>query len=74
MTDIQYRFKHLQIFPIDVRSIEEWHSFRPTINPDCRDSELPANGDCARGWWLVFNTTYVIPDPTATIECLDGKT
>ena len=43
------------------------------VNYDCRDTELPANGDCDDGWYVLINSTHSIPDETASIECLECK-
>ena len=43
------------------------------LNTDCRDTELPANGDCDDGWLVQINRTLFLPDETASIECLECK-
>ena len=43
------------------------------LNTDCRDTELPANGDCDDGWLVQINSTLFLPDETASIECLECK-
>ena len=66
-------FINLQIVPNDLQNDEDFISSRPVLNPDCRDKELPANGDCDDGWYVMFNSTHMIPDETASIECLECK-
>ena len=53
-------------------------SSRPAVNPDCRDKELPANGDCDDGWYVIIDNTHTkaysyILDKTASIECIECK-
>ena len=48
-------------------------SSRPAVNPDCRDKELPANGDCDDGWYVLMNSSHLLPDETASINCLECK-
>ena len=66
-------FIYSQITPINQNSKEDVISSRPALNPDCRVTELPANGDCDDGWYVLLNSTHRKLDKTATIECVECK-
>ena len=66
-------FTNLQILSHNITSYEDLISSRIVINYDCRDTELPANGDCDDGWYVLINSTHLLPDETASIECLECK-
>ena len=66
-------FINLQIVRENLNSHEDVISSRPVLNRDCRDKELPANGDCDDGWHVMINSTHISPDETASIECLHCK-
>ena len=66
-------FINLQIVRENLNSYEDLFSSRPVLNRDCRDKELPANGDCDDGWYVMINSTHMILDETASIECLECK-
>ena len=54
-------------------SDEDSKASSPVINFDCRDTEFPANGDCDDGWYVYINDTLILPDQTASIDCLECK-
>lgn len=67
---------YLQIVPIDWSDREDLKLLDedfPLVNTDCRDTELPANGDCDDGWHVYINITHILPDETASIDCLECK-
>ena len=70
----QFFFINLQIASNNVKSLEDYYSSRVVLNVDCRDTELPANGDCDDGWYVIIGNTHTkaysyILDKTASIEC-----
>ena len=64
---------YLQIRSSDLSDNEDLKAPPPLLNTDCRDTELPANGDCDDGWYVMINSTHMILDETASIECLECK-
>ena len=73
MNDFNAFFMNLQIVSQKVNSYEAFFASRPILNPDCRDKELPANGDCDDGWYVLMNSSHLLPDETASINCLECK-
>ena len=65
---------NLQIVSSNERSYEDYNVPPLILNSDCRDKELPANGDCDDGWQVMVNSTHSVPDQTASINCLECET
>ena len=42
------------------------------INPNCRNLDFPANGECVDGWYYYGNPSGrpFTPDPTVRIDCI----
>ena len=66
-------FIHLQIVSDNLTSHEDFIASHPIFNLDCRDNEFPANGDCNDRWYVLINRTQMLPDETASIDCLECK-
>ena len=52
------------------------HQLGPTLgednayvaNGECKDIDMPANGDCTSGWYVSAGNKWIM-DPTVTIDC-----